>query len=55
MKIINFGENEEEWMKNRAGKITGSSLKDIVVKRGTAKKKGFYQLITHTMEVSNAF
>lgn len=27
------------------GRITGSRLKDIVVKRGTGKKKGFYELI----------
>lgn len=32
-------------MDARRGKITGSRLKDIVVKRGTGKKVGFYELI----------
>lgn len=32
-------------MAERLGRITGSRLKDIVVKRGAGKKKGFYELI----------
>lgn len=38
-------EDRESWLAARRGKITGSRLKDIVVKRGTGKKKGFYELI----------
>jgi len=45
MKIINIDQNTDEWFELRKGKITGSTLKDIVVKRGTKKKIGFYQLI----------
>lgn len=42
---INKYDNREEWLKSREGRITGSKLKDIIVKRGTGKKKGYYQLI----------
>lgn len=44
MKVLTFDTNEE-WLAARRCKITGSRLKDIVVKRGTGKKKGFYELI----------
>lgn len=45
MKILNFDQNTDEWFEARKGKITGSKLKDIVVKRGNGHKIGFYQLI----------
>jgi len=45
MKIIEVPQNSPEWIELRKGKITGSKLKDIVVKRGSSKKIGFYQLI----------
>jgi putative phage-type endonuclease len=45
MKIINVVQNSAEWDEIRKGKITGSKLNDIVVKRGTGKKIGFYELI----------
>jgi len=44
MKIQHF-DNEAEWLAARLGKITGSRLKDIIVKRGTGKKIGYYELI----------
>lgn len=44
MKLLKFN-SREEWLGYRRGKITGSRLKDIVVKRGTEKKIGFYELI----------
>jgi len=44
MKIQNY-QSKEEWLLSRMGRITGSRLKDIVVKRGTGKKKGFYELV----------
>lgn len=37
--------SREEWLAARSGKITGSSLKDIVTLRGNGKKVGFYQLV----------
>ena len=51
MKIINLEQNSPEWLDYRKGKITGSKLKDIVVKRGTQKKIGFYQLIADKIAV----
>lgn len=45
MKTITF-ETREEWLEARLGKISGSRLKDIIVKRAGLKKKiGFYELI----------
>ncbi len=45
MKIINTEQNSDEWFDLRKGKITGSKLKGLIVKRGTAKKIGFYELL----------
>jgi putative phage-type endonuclease len=46
MKIIeNLEQNTPEWLEARRGKITGSKLGDIVVKRGTGRKLGFYELV----------
>ena len=42
-------ESREEWLEARRGKITGSRLKDIVVKRGTGRKIGFYELIAERL------
>ncbi len=49
--IISKYETREEWLEARRGKITGSKLKDIVVKRGTGKKKGTYELIAEKIGV----
>lgn len=51
MKVLNLQQNSEEWFDARKGKITGSSLKDIVVKRGNGKKIGFYKLIAERIAV----
>jgi hypothetical protein len=51
MKIINVIQNSSEWDAIRKGKITGSKLNDIVVKRGTGKKLGFYELIADRVAV----
>ncbi len=50
MKIQHF-ENEEQWLAGRLGKITGTRLKDIVVKRGTGKKIGFYEMIAERISI----
>ncbi len=44
MKIIKF-DDEQTWLEARKGKITGTRLKDLIVKRGSKKKIGFYELI----------
>lgn len=44
-------ENREDWFAARRGKVTGSRLKDIIVKRGTARKIGFYELIAERLGI----
>jgi putative phage-type endonuclease len=44
MKVKYFA-TKDDWLEGRKGKITGSVLKDIVVKRGSGEKVGFYQII----------
>jgi hypothetical protein len=48
---INTYSDKESWMQGRLGKITGSTLKDLIVKRGTGKKKGFYQIIADRIAI----
>lgn len=50
MKTLTF-ENRDEWEAARRGRITGSRLKDIIVKRGTEKKIGFYELIAERLGI----
>ncbi len=50
MQIQTF-DNEEAWLEARLGKITGTRLKDLVSKRGTAKKIGFYELIAERIAI----
>jgi len=50
MKIKTYSD-KESWMQGRLGKITGSTLKDLIVKRGTGKKKGFYQIIADRIAI----
>lgn len=52
MKIhTNISQNTEEWDEIRRGKITGSKLSDLIVKRGTGEKKGFYTLMAEQMGI----
>jgi len=51
MQVIKF-ESREQWLQARLGKITGTRLKDIVVKRGTGHKKGYYELIAERLAVT---
>jgi putative phage-type endonuclease len=53
MKILNVEQNSDAWLELRKGKITGSKLKDIVVKRGTNEKIGFYQLIADRLSIED--
>lgn len=50
MKVISF-EDRESWLDFRKGKITGTKLKGFVVKRGTAKKIGFYELLAERLAI----
>jgi putative phage-type endonuclease len=42
---------QEEWLEARRGRVTGTRLKDIVVKRGTKPKKAFYELIAERIAI----
>lgn len=53
MQILKLAQNTDEWWEARKGKITGSKLKDIIVKRGTGKKIGFYQLIADKLSIED--
>ena len=50
MKTLTF-ENREDWLAARRGKITGTRVKDLIVKRGTGKKKAYYELIAERLAV----
>lgn len=50
MKVQTF-QNEDEWLACRLGKISGTRLKDIVVKRGIGKKIGFYEIISERLGI----
>lgn len=52
MKITTF-KTIEDWLEARKAKITGTKLKDIVTKRGTATKIGVYQLIADRLAVDD--
>jgi putative phage-type endonuclease len=54
MQIKTF-EDRESWLKFREGKITGTRLKDIIVKRGTTPKKGFYELIAERVAIKEEY
>lgn len=48
--IIKQFETEQEWLENRLGKITGSTLSDIVPLRETGKEKiGFWKLLAEKL------
>ena len=50
MKTIKF-ENEEGWLEARKGKITGTRLKDLILKRSTKPKLGFYEIIAERIAI----
>lgn len=51
MQVHKF-QNKEDWLNFRKGKISGTRLKDIIVKRGTGQKKGYYELIAERLAVT---
>src|SRR3990167_3691203 len=50
MRVHNFSD-KESWLAFRKGRISGTRLKDIIVKRGTGKKKGYYELIAERLAI----
>lgn len=53
MKEYKF-DDDDSWLIARKGKITGTRLKEIVVKKGTGKKIGYYELIAERLATLNA-
>lgn len=53
MKIWECEQRSEDWHNLRRGKITGSTLKDIIIKRGTTRKIGSYQLVAENLGISD--
>ena len=51
MKTIKIEQNSEEWIEVRKGKITGSKLGDITLKKGGGYKKGFYEIIADKVSI----
>jgi len=50
MKTISFAD-EKTWLEFRRGKITGTRLKDLVAKRSTKPKIGFYEIIAESVAI----
>ena len=50
MKIQKFN-SEDEWLEGRSGRITGTRAKDLVVKRGTGYKKGFWEIVAERVAI----
>lgn len=50
MKIVKYS-SLEEWLAGRMGRLTGTRLGKVVVKRGTGKKIGFYELVAERMAI----
>lgn len=49
--IIKTFQTEQDWLDARRGKITGTRLKDLIVKRGTKPKIGYYELIAEKIAI----
>lgn len=44
-------EGEDAWLDCRKGRVTGTRLKDLIVKRSAKPKKGFYEIIAERVAV----
>jgi len=51
MKRLDIQQNTEDWLEWRKGKITGSRLNDIIVKRGNGRKIGFYEVLAERLAI----
>lgn len=46
--------NQEDWLAFRRGRISGTRVKDVIVKRGTGRKICFYELIAEKLGVESS-
>jgi hypothetical protein len=49
--IIQKYNNEEEWLEGRLGRVTGTRLKDLVLKRSTKPKIGYYEILAERVAI----
>lgn len=52
MKKLKLQQNSGEWREWRKGKITGSRLGGIIVKRGNGRKLGFYEVLAERLAIA---
>lgn len=50
-KFPRIEEGEDAWLDCRKGRVTGTRLKDLIVKRSAKPKKGFYEIIAERVAV----
>lgn len=50
MKIKTY-DNQDDWLNDRLGRITGSKLGDLIGKRDGKPKKGYYELIAERVAI----
>ena len=50
MKVKKYN-NEEEWLNARMGRITGTKVKDLMNKRSTKPKLGFYEIVAERVAI----
>ena len=50
---LDLEQNTPEWLAWRKGKITGSRANDIIVKRGTGRKLGFYEVLAERVAITD--
>ena len=48
---VNKYDNEEDWLDARRGRVTGTRLKDLILKRATKPKAGFYEIIAERVAI----
>lgn len=51
LKFNRDEKGEKEWLEARKGRATGTRLGDLIVKRGTGKKKGFWEIIAERVAI----
>lgn len=49
--LVTVFEDESAWLEARRGKVTGTRLKDLIVKRGTKLKKGFFEILAERVAI----
>lgn len=54
MKRVEIQQNSSEWLDWRKSRITGSKLKNLIVKRGNGRKVGFYEILAERLSMDTS-